>query len=119
LKGIPVERMLANAQYNREGLEEIKEEVYNRIVEYIEVQGYPIEGVLDFKESSINHLVYSIISPIIRNFRRKTGRQNVQLKSEESILSQDGETGDEEEFAVVDLISADKEVFIFIIEAKA
>jgi len=56
---------------------------------------------LDFKGSSINHLIYSVISPIIRNFRRITGQQNAQLKSEKEILSK-GEDGGS---AVVDLIS--------------
>ena len=116
LKGISVGSMLANEQC--EGLEEIKEKVYDRILEYIEIEGYPTEGVPDFKQSSINHLVYSIISPIIRNFRRKSGRQSVQLRSEKGFLAEDGETGGEEEFAVVDLVSEDEEVFIFIIEAK-
>ncbi|KAF8472484.1 hypothetical protein BDZ91DRAFT_790371 [Kalaharituber pfeilii] len=118
LKGIPVENMLANAQYNREGLEEVKEKVYDRILEYIEIEGYPTEGVLDFKESNINHLIYSIISPIIRNFRTLTRRLNIQFRSENEVLSQNGETGGQEEFAVIDLISEDEEVFIFVIEVE-
>ena len=58
------------------------------------------------------------ISPIIRNFIRTTGRQRIRLRTNKEIVPEDGETGGREEFAVMDLISENEEVFIFIIEAK-
>ena len=54
LKGTPPVSMLENEQC--EGLKEIKERVYDWIPEYIEIEGYPTEGVPDFKESSISKL---------------------------------------------------------------
>ncbi|RPB28870.1 hypothetical protein L211DRAFT_881266 [Terfezia boudieri ATCC MYA-4762] len=44
--------MLANGQYNRG----IKEKGYDRIVEYIEIEGYSTEGVLDSQESKYQPL---------------------------------------------------------------
>ncbi|KAF8431499.1 hypothetical protein BGX38DRAFT_1334265 [Terfezia claveryi] len=46
-----------------------KEKVYDRIMEYLEAEGYPTEAEEDFKEANINDLVYGIISPIIADFR--------------------------------------------------
>jgi len=110
--------MLAGAQYSHEGLEATKEIVYDRIVEYLQIGGHPTEWDPAFEESSVNNLIYSVIGPIIRNFIRTTGRRSIQLQTEKEIVSEDGETGGREEFAIMDLISEDEEVFIFIIEAK-
>ena len=88
------------------------------MIEYIEIEGYPTEGIPDFKESSINHLIYTIISQITRNFRHITGRHNVHLRNEKEVLLEHRETEGSEEFAVVDPIPEDEEVFVFIIEAK-
>ena len=118
LKGIPVEQMLASASYCCEGLQELKEKVHDRILEYVQVEGYPTEGDSEFQESSVNHLVYTIISPILRNFINKTGRDCVQLRTEKEIVSMDGETGGEGEFVIVDLISVTDEKFILVIEGK-
>jgi len=47
-----------------------------------------------------------------------TGRKNLRLRSEREILSSDGETGGEEEFVVMDLISVEEEKYVFIVEAE-
>lgn len=61
--------------------------------------------------------VYAIISLVLSNSIRKTGRATVRLRSEKEIASTDGKTGTEE-FAVSKLISVNDEKFIFIVEAK-
>ncbi|RPB28995.1 hypothetical protein L211DRAFT_776716 [Terfezia boudieri ATCC MYA-4762] len=76
------------------------------------------EADTDFKEANIHHLVYVILSPILESFILRTGRENVRLLSEKEIVSKDGETGGEEEFAIVDLIQVRSEDFILIVEAK-
>jgi len=118
LKGIPVEEMLARAPYSREGLEETKEKVYDHILEYIQILGYPTEADPEFKESNVNHLVYASISPILRNFIRTTGRGSIHLRTEKEIISVDPETGGAEEFVLVDWISVTDEQFIFVVEGK-
>lgn len=96
-----------------------KEKVYDRILEYLQIEGYPAEGDPDFKESNINHLVYATITPILSDFIHKTGRVTVQLRSEKEIVSTDGETGGTEEFTILDLISVKEERFIpIVVEAK-
>jgi len=84
----------------------------------ISVSGAPTEEDPDIKEASINHLVYSIISPVLEHFINTTGRENVQLRFEKEIVSTDGETGGEEEHVVVDLIELKREDYILIVEAK-
>lgn len=125
LKGIPVQRMLENAKGSIEAevplkaddIKKTKEEVFREITRYIRVEGYPTEAEPTFRESSITHLVYATICPIIDDFLRLSGRKNLRLRSEKEILSNDGETGGEEEFVVMDLISVDEEKDVFIVEA--
>lgn len=85
-------------------------------MEYLEAEGYP-EAEADFKEANINDLVYGIISPIIADFRRKTGR-NLRLRREKEIIAVDSETGGCEEFVLMDIIAIKERDFVFIVEAK-
>jgi ribosome assembly protein YihI (activator of Der GTPase) len=73
LTSIPVGVVLANAKHNFEGLDKdmissTKEKVYERIVEYLEIEGTPTQAKADFKEANVSDLVYSIISPIFHNY---------------------------------------------------
>ena len=121
LKAVPVSRMLAEAKYEPtsggEGISKIKESVYGSIVQYLDTEGYPTEGNPDFNEANVSDLVYAIISPILSSFRRKTGR-DVRLRREREIISMTGETGDREEFVVVDLVTVEEEQFILMVEGK-
>lgn len=119
LRGIPVEEMLGEGKGDVEmDVKETKEKVYDRIIEYIEIEGYPTEAETAFKEASINDLVYTTISPILREFIRTTQRKNISLRREKEIIGIDEETGGCEEFVMVDLISVTEEKFIFVIEGK-
>lgn len=79
--------------------------MYNGIVQYLTIEGYPMEGDPDFKESNISRLVYATIGPILSDFIRKTGRVAVQLWSEKEIVPTDSETGGAGGFAALDLVS--------------
>lgn len=87
-------------------------------MEFLDVENYPTEVDPDFKEANINDLVYGIISTILFDFRRITGRSSVKLHREKEIVSTDSETGGTEEFVVMDLISVEEEMYVLIIEAK-
>jgi len=95
-----------------------KDKVYDRILEHLKVEGYPMEGDPDFKEVNVNDLVNAIIKPIMFDFICRTGRETIQLRREKEIISTSNETGDIEEFVVLDLIPVTQEKFIFIVEAK-
>lgn len=95
-----------------------KMKVYEQIVQYLEIEGEPTEADTDFKEGNISHLVNATISSIVRDFRPKTGCKSMQLRSENVIVSMDGETGGSEEFVVMDLVLVTNEKFVLIIEAK-
>ena len=123
LKGTPVAKMLINGKDNfgeevRGAILRTKEKVYSNIVEYLDIKGYPTEANQSFKEASVSDLVYSIISPIIFEFRSRTGRKGVRLEREKTIISTGKETGGEEEFVVVDRISVGEGRFVLIIEGK-
>jgi hypothetical protein len=115
IKAVSVDIMLANAQYSVEAdaIKETKERVYRRIVEYLNVEGYPEEANPDFKEANVSDLVYSIIGPLIDFIRKKTERM-IRLTREKETISIDNETGGTEEFVVLDFISVTKEKFVFI-----
>jgi len=86
--------------------------VYDQIVQYLVIEGYPTEVNPYFNESSISDLVYSIISPIIFHFILKTGRDSVQLLREKEIVSRDGVTGGSEEFVVLEGMDQEKELWM-------
>lgn len=92
--------------------------MYYNIVEHLDVEGYPTEAYQSFKEANVSDLVYSIIVPIIFEFRSRTGREGVRLEREKRIISTDNKTGSEEEFVVIDRIAVGEERFIIIIEGK-
>jgi len=93
-----------------------KNKIYERITDYLEAEGYPTQANVDFKEANINDLVYTILSTIVADFRRKTGR-NMRLRREKEIVSIDSETGGAEEFVMMDLVSVTQRNFV-VIEAK-
>ena len=85
LEAVSVDSMLANTKHSL-GAEYVdimlktKERVYDNIVEYLVIEGYPTEGDPDFEEGNVNDLVYGIISPILGSFIRMTGRKSIQLR---------------------------------------
>src|SRR5690606_38334948 len=110
IKIISVKDMLTKANYVFEGEEEedstlkTKAKVYDQIIQYLAIEGYPTEANSYFTESSISDLVYSIIGPIIIfYFIRKTGRDSIQLVRDKEIISTDGVAGGTGEFVVMDL----------------
>ena len=109
--------MLANASHILEGTDTIKERVYDRILEYLEIEGYPTEASVNFKEANVSGLVLDIIGPILWEFGGNTGRK-IRLEREKEIISTDNETGEMEEFVVMDRISITEEKFVLVIEAK-
>ncbi|KAA8897860.1 hypothetical protein FN846DRAFT_224806 [Sphaerosporella brunnea] len=121
-QAIQVDHMLAEAKGGIEGpemdsIQKVKEKVYDVMLDHLEIEGYPTEADPDFKEANVSDLVLHIISPVLANFKRTTGRK-VALLREKEILSQDGEPGGYEEYVVVDMISVMEENFVFVIEAK-
>ncbi|KAG0634876.1 hypothetical protein HOY80DRAFT_1025481 [Tuber brumale] len=95
-QGISASQMLAEAKPEIEGLrkdqvQETKEKVYHHILEFLECEGYPTESVEDFQEANINDLVFTILAPIVADFRRKTGR-NFSLLREKQITALDSQT---------------------------
>ncbi|KAG0643672.1 hypothetical protein HOY80DRAFT_944770, partial [Tuber brumale] len=120
--GISISQMLAEAKPEIEGLgkdqvQEIKEKVYDRIIEFVGCEGYPTESVESFKEANINDLVFSILAPIVSNFRERTKR-DIFLLREKQITAPDSKTYGNQEFVLVDLIGLENEKYVFVVEAK-
>lgn len=110
-------RMLAERLgVNKETSDAVGETVYNRIVEYIIIEGYPTEASWDFNETYVSDLVLYIIGPILAGVRNMGC--SIRLRREREIVSVDSETGRNEEFVVVDEITVEKDKFVLIIEAK-
>ena len=122
-KAKPVEKVLRlvdpEVKYN---LQDTKEKVYGRIVEYLEVELYPTTASESFKEVNIHDLVFAILSPIMSDFRHKSNRTRtgigMKLLREKEIISVDSETGEMEEFVVMDIISLEEQKFVLVVEAK-
>lgn len=116
LRAVFVDQVLANVKQRLGELklevDDTKEKVYYRIVEYLECEGYPTEADADFKEANVSDLVFSIV-PIITDIKRKTGR-NIRLTREKEIISKDNTIGRREEFVVVDRIAVAETKFVLI-----
>lgn len=91
--------------------------MFDAIVQYLEMEGYPTESNADFNETSVSDLVLYTIGPILSGVRRYTGR-NIRLRREKEIVSTDSETGGKQEFVFIDLISVMERNFVLAIEAK-
>jgi len=117
LRGILVDEMLGNANDGKSpnAILTTKETVYDRIVEYLRIEGYPTEADPDFTLSNVNDLVYTTVGPILNDYIQ-TGRVTVQLQRKKVIVSTDGEE-DTEEFVVLDLVSVQDQTCILIVEA--
>ena len=70
---------------DKELVDAIKETVYSHIIEYLDIEGYLSAANPYFTKAKVSHLVYSVISPILSGFRRKTKR----LEREKEIVSID------------------------------
>jgi len=62
IRAVPFETMLANTAYGTERADVMKGRVYDRILEYLNIEGYPQDANPDFNEANVCDLLYSIIS---------------------------------------------------------
>ena len=121
LGSMSVDRMLANTKRRPEGadVDATKEKVYDQILDYLYVEGYPTMANPDFTEANVHDLVYAIITPIIRELRHKTGR-NIRLARKKEIISKGDEAeGTEEVVVTTDRISVSEKKFVLIVEAHS
>jgi len=93
-----------------------KETVYSQLVRHVAVEGYPA-GNNEYKETSMNDLVYAMISPIIYKFNqeKRAGGKPVYLRRALEVIAGKGD------FIVLDLISALdrlKYTYFLVIEGK-
>ncbi|KAG0133658.1 hypothetical protein HOY82DRAFT_604034 [Tuber indicum] len=119
LEGVSVQKILEGKQVllSPQQWSQVKQQVYENLVGYLEIQGYPTEANADFKEVDVNDLILFIIYPILRCFKRSTGR-NIYLSREKEIVAADSTTGGMEEFVVMEDIALHETKFLFAIEAK-
>lgn len=113
-EALPIEKIIGHKNLN---LLDLKSKVYERIVEYLDVEGYPTMASDDFKEININDLVYTVLAPVISNYKSSTSKPMRLLRKKE-IVSVDSVTGGDEEFVVVNMLSVTEEKFVLVIEAK-
>jgi len=122
LKATPIDTMLAKpnslggADVNKETMDAIKVKVYERILQYLAIEGYPTEADPDFNEANVSDLVFSTIGPVLYFVQKM--RCDIRLTREKEITSVNNETGGVEEFVVVDQIAVSEEKFVLVIEAK-
>jgi len=100
-----VDEMLATAKHpvKKADVDAMKKKLYERLLEYMEAEGYPTEANAEFNESNISDLVFAIVAPIVTDVKRKKKR-NIRLTREKEIVSTDNAAGGKEEFVVMDRI---------------
>ncbi|RPB23699.1 hypothetical protein L211DRAFT_879953 [Terfezia boudieri ATCC MYA-4762] len=74
LCAITVKKMVEgkSALLGKDSISKIKKKVYDNLVRYLEIEGYPSEANPDFKEANITDLVLFAIYPILRCFKHDT-----------------------------------------------
>ncbi|PUU74766.1 hypothetical protein B9Z19DRAFT_404363 [Tuber borchii] len=124
LNFVSVRQMLATAGQEAkiqgltgEEVQEAKGKVYERIVEFLEGEGYPTKTNKNYREVRVDDLVFTVLIPVISMFRRKT-RRNLRLRREKSIIAIDGEPGRNQEFVMIDIVGVDNRKFVFFVESK-
>ena len=113
----PVKSMLDSRAklLGEHALKDTKLKVYERIVEYLEVEGY----FLDSEYSRISDLVYSVTAAILSDFKSKAEIPSLYLQRGKETVSANFQTGGVQEFVVADLVSVieDRSVLV-IVEAR-
>lgn len=97
---------------------EIKEKVYDRLIDRLLAEGYPESTISPYKEANVTDFVGDILTTIVSYFKRINNNNNIFIHREKEIISEDFETGGVEEFVIVDIISVTKTKNILIVEAK-
>ncbi|RPB18438.1 hypothetical protein L211DRAFT_871808 [Terfezia boudieri ATCC MYA-4762] len=74
LRAITVKKMVEgkSALLGKDSISKIKKKVYDNLVGYLEIEGYPSEVDPDFKEANITDLVLFAIYPILCCFKHDT-----------------------------------------------
>lgn len=117
---IPVETMLEQCMSLgaiESGRNELKREIYKRIVQLLNAQGYPTKGDPEFGVANTADLFCSILYPLVSHIQRKTGR-NVRLLRDKEVFSEESEMGGGEEYLAIALILVDGEKLVLVIGAK-
>jgi len=114
--------MLTQAKHEIPGLldeqiQQTKERIFQNIVECIEVEGFPTEANVNFKEANVTDFVLLIMLPMLAAFRRGT-THILYLQREREIIAKDTKTGGLQEFVGVDFVGVGQRKFVFVVEAK-
>ncbi|KAG0137009.1 hypothetical protein HOY82DRAFT_651127 [Tuber indicum] len=115
----PIKQMLEGKSglLGPDAILKVKGQVYENLVGFLEVVGYPTDVNLNFNEVNINDMVGRTIYPVLVQFKRETMRE-LYLTRERLITSKDSRTSGIEEFAVMDYISLSERKYILVVEAK-
>ncbi|KAG0642390.1 hypothetical protein HOY80DRAFT_639808 [Tuber brumale] len=119
LRGIPVKRMLEGKRglLAPDILLNLKTKIYQDLVTYMALRGYPIEATADSTQATINDIVFFTTYHIIARFNEET-KQNLRLAREKEITTTDSRTSGREEFVVMDLRSYNQKKYVLAVEAK-
>jgi len=122
-QAISVSDILAQSKQIREGpqddeIQQIKETIYNRIVESVEGQGDPTEASPDFDVTNIHHLVYAMVNPLISAFTRKTGKKLL-FQPGKAITAVSSNSKGYLETVSADMIGLKNQEFILIVETQS
>ncbi|KAG0634330.1 hypothetical protein HOY80DRAFT_535786 [Tuber brumale] len=119
LPGTPLKQMLEGKSglLGPDAILKLKRKIYQDLVDYVEIGGYPTEANPNFEEANIKDLVIFAMYPVMAQFKRETGRKLYSAREKE-ITSIDSSTSGMQEFVLMDYISYDRMKYVLIVEAK-
>jgi len=117
--GVPINKMIRERSVllQKDTVLEIKNKVYEGLVNYLNVAGYPTEACKDFNTLNINDIVAFTIYPILALFKRKTSRR-LHLSREKEISTMGPYTIAMEDFVVCECISVGKKNYVAMVDVK-
>ena len=98
--------------------EELKKEIFKRLIDCIESEGFPEATILPMNESVVTDFVGTVLIAMVSYCRRTMKRDDLVLSREKQVISNDEQVGGDMEFVVMQEIVVDTTRYVLVVEVK-
>jgi hypothetical protein len=98
--------------------EQLKKEIFKRLIDCIESEGFPEATILPMNESVVTDNVGLILQAKVSHCKRTMKRDGLILSREKQIISKDEQVGGNMEFVTMQEINVEKTRYALVVETK-
>lgn len=98
--------------------EELKKEIFKRLVDCIRSEGFPEATISPMNESVVTDNVGIVLQAMVSYCQRVMNRDDLILSREKEIISKDEQVGGNMEFMMIQMITVGTTRYVLVIEAK-